>query len=100
MSRDWMTSKDLVKSPLVRARVAAITWSLTFSGGPVKVCLSLISRRRLNVLLMSRRLESWVLAAMFGTSRSMAQMRCTASRSSRLMCMWYGIWRRLSNLSC
>ena len=34
------------------------------------------------------------------TSCSMAHMRWVDSSSSRLMCMWKGIWRRRSSFSC
>ena len=66
----------------------------------MKVWRSDTSSNRRRVLLMTFRLASWLFAAMFGTSKSMAQIKWTASRSSRLMCMWYGICLLLSNRSC
>ncbi|MFS7991860.1 hypothetical protein Hanom_Chr12g01075541 [Helianthus anomalus] len=100
MSNELMTLKDVWKSPLLRARVAAMMWSRTFSGGPVNVCRLFISSNLLSVLLMTLRLASWTFAAMFGTSRSMAHIKCTDSRSSRLMCMWYGNCLLFSRSSC
>ncbi len=70
---------------------------------PVKVCFSKLDMSRSQGLEMGRRRASaapQAVAARDGTSRSMAQMRWTASSSSRLMCMWKGICRRLSSFSC
>jgi len=67
---------------------------------PVKVCLLYVSSILWKLLLMMRLRAPSGFAAMDGTSSSMADSRQLLSSSSRLMCMWKGIWRRFSSSSC
>mmetsp|Transcript_1412 Transcript_1412/g.5590 ORF Transcript_1412/g.5590 Transcript_1412/m.5590 type:complete len:203 (+) Transcript_1412:702-1310(+) len=92
-------SSAVCQSPFASASVATTAWSRTFSGGPVKGWRELMSSSLRSGLEKSfpRRSCEWM--AMLATSNSIAQIRCTASSSSRLMCMWKGICLRLSNFS-
>lgn len=87
-----MSSKfnSLLESHLVRARVATMTWSRKLSGGPVNSCLSITSSRwRKIFLLITLCLGSLELAAMLGTSSSMAHPDNQAFQDTICGEMWF-----------
>mmetsp|Transcript_6175 Transcript_6175/g.14242 ORF Transcript_6175/g.14242 Transcript_6175/m.14242 type:complete len:221 (-) Transcript_6175:347-1009(-) len=89
-------------SPSSRSCAADMTKSRVFSGGPLNTCRSKwsSSRRKVRETAAERRFGSKALCARLGSSSSSAHKRCTASTSSRLMCMWYGTSLRRSSRSC